>query len=74
MGVANSASEGPRLCDCLRRRNRHTELVFLHSARMNGGMPDFTDMLRLDDMELIRQYLVKRTQDLQAEFKVSIKS
>lgn len=34
-------------------------------------MPNFSDILKPEDMELIRQYLVKRTHDLQAELKAN---
>jgi quinohemoprotein ethanol dehydrogenase len=34
-------------------------------------MPNFSDILQRDDMELIRQYLVKRNQDLQADLKAA---
>ncbi|KQW41633.1 MULTISPECIES: PQQ-dependent dehydrogenase, methanol/ethanol family [Pseudomonas] len=47
--------------------------AFLSGARMSGGMPSFADILKPEDMELIRQYLIKRTHDLQAELKDSAK-
>lgn len=50
--------------------NKHAAFpAFLSGALINGGMPNFSDILQREDMELIRQYLVKRTQDLQADLK-----
>lgn len=43
--------------------------AYLSGALMRRGMPNFSDILKPEDMELIRQYLVKRTHDLQAELK-----
>nr|WP_313512686.1 PQQ-binding-like beta-propeller repeat protein [Pseudomonas sp.] len=45
--------------------------AFLSGARMYRGMPNFSDILKPEDMETIRQYLIKRTRDLQAELKTS---
>lgn len=45
----------------------HTFRAFLSGARMYRGMPSFADILEPEDMEQIRQYLIKRTHDLQAE-------
>jgi len=36
-------------------------------ARMHRGMPSFADVLKPEDMETIRQYVVKRARDLKAE-------
>ena len=43
--------------------------AYLSGALMRRGMPNFSDILKPEDMELIRQYLVKRTHDLQADLK-----
>ena len=50
--------------------NKHAAFpAFVSGALINRGMPNFSDILQREDMELIRQYLVKRTQDLQADLK-----
>ncbi|WP_165679676.1 PQQ-binding-like beta-propeller repeat protein, partial [Metapseudomonas otitidis] len=43
--------------------------AYLSGALIRRGMPNFSDILKPEDMELIRQYLIKRTHDLQAELK-----
>ena len=59
---------------CYLTKEKHVVFAaFLSSARMSCGMPNFSDILSLDEMELIRQYLIKRTQDLQTELQVPIK-
>jgi quinohemoprotein ethanol dehydrogenase len=45
--------------------------AFVSGALITKGMPNFSDILQRDDMELIRQYLVKRNQDLQADLKAA---
>lgn len=48
--------------------NKHAAfMAFLSGAALFKGMPNFSDILQREDMELIRQYLVKRSQDLQAD-------
>ena len=48
--------------------NKHAAFpAFVSGALINKGMPNFSDILQREDMELLRQYLVKRTQDLQAD-------
>lgn len=50
--------------------NKHAAFpAFVSGALINKGMPNFSDILQREDMELLRQYLVKRTQDLQADLK-----
>ncbi|VVN99935.1 Quinohemoprotein alcohol dehydrogenase ADH-IIG [Pseudomonas fluorescens] len=52
--------------------NKHAAFpAYVSGALINRGMPNFSDILQREDMELIRQYLVKRTQDLQADLKVA---
>ncbi|WP_271043450.1 PQQ-dependent dehydrogenase, methanol/ethanol family [Pseudomonas sp. VB3] len=48
--------------------NKHAAFpAFVSGALINKGMPNFSDILQREDMELLRQYLVKRTRDLQAD-------
>ncbi|SUD31277.1 methanol/ethanol family PQQ-dependent dehydrogenase [Pseudomonas fluorescens] len=48
--------------------NKHAAFpAFVSGALINKGMPNFSDILPREDMELLRQYLVKRTQDLHAD-------
>ena len=48
--------------------NKHAAFpAFVSGALINKGMPNFSDILQREDMELLRQYLVKRTQDLQVD-------
>ena len=50
--------------------NKHAAFpAYVSGALINKGMPNFSDILQREDMELLRQYLVKRTQDLQADLK-----
>jgi quinohemoprotein ethanol dehydrogenase len=51
----------------LTEEKHHAFRAFLSGARMYRGMPSFADILEPEDMEQIRQYLIKRTHDLQAE-------
>jgi quinohemoprotein ethanol dehydrogenase len=41
----------------------------LSGARLNKGMPAFNAALKPEDMELLRQYIVKRSHDLDEELK-----
>ena len=51
-------------------REKHEAFpAFVSGALIYRGMPNFSDILKPQDMELIRQYLVKRTHDLQADLK-----
>lgn len=36
-------------------------------ARINRGMPGFAGVLKPEDMQLLHQYVIKRTHDLSAE-------
>ena len=45
--------------------------AIVSGARVNRGMPAFGSILKPEDMELIRQYIIKRSHDLDAELKVS---
>jgi len=48
--------------------NKHATFpAFVSGALINKGMPNFSDILQREDMALLRQYLVKRTRDLQAD-------
>ncbi len=52
--------------------NKHAAFpAFVSGALINKGMPNFSDILQREDMELLRQYLVKRTHDLQADLNVT---
>ncbi len=39
----------------------------LSGARLNRGMPNFAEVLKPEDMELIRQYIIKRSHDLKSQ-------
>ncbi|ROZ71309.1 PQQ-dependent dehydrogenase, methanol/ethanol family [Ramlibacter sp. WS9] len=43
--------------------------AIVSGARINRGMPAFSSILKPEDMELIRQYVIKRSHDLDAELK-----
>jgi len=43
----------------------------LYGARIPKGMPSFNGVLTMDQVELIRQYLVKRSHDLASELEAS---
>ncbi|MEZ5614377.1 MAG: PQQ-dependent dehydrogenase, methanol/ethanol family [Rhodocyclaceae bacterium] len=47
---------------------KHKQYVgALSGARLNRGMPSFADVLKPEDMELIRQYIIKRSHDLKSQ-------
>lgn len=47
---------------------KHAQFAgILHGAKLNRGMPSFADLLKPEDIELLRQYIIKRGHDLQAE-------
>jgi quinohemoprotein ethanol dehydrogenase len=49
-------------------REEHEQFAgILSGARINKGMPAFNAALKPEDMELLRQYILKRTNDLNAE-------
>lgn len=39
----------------------------LSGAKLNRGMPNFSGVLKAEDMEFIRQYIIKRSHDLKAQ-------
>ena len=39
----------------------------MSGARINRGMPGFAGVLKPEDMQLLHQYVIKRTHDLSAE-------
>jgi quinohemoprotein ethanol dehydrogenase len=43
--------------------------AILSGARINKGMPAFNAALKPEDMELLRQFIIKRSHDLDAELK-----
>jgi len=50
---------------------RHEQYIaVLSGAKLNRGMPSFASVLEPKDMELIRQYIVKRSHDLQEQLKL----
>jgi len=50
---------------------KHEQYVaVLSGAKLNRGMPSFASVLGPKDMELIRQYIVKRSHDLQEQLKL----
>ncbi len=49
---------------------KHDEFLgIVAGARINRGMPGFAEVLKLEDMETIRQYIVKRAHELKAELR-----
>ncbi|MCK6427446.1 MAG: c-type cytochrome, partial [Burkholderiaceae bacterium] len=47
---------------------KHEQYVAVVSgSRLNRGMPNFASVLKPEDMELIRQYIVKRAHDLKGQ-------
>lgn len=49
-------------------------LGIMSGARLNRGMPNFAGVLGSDEMELIRQYIVKRSHDLKAQMEGAVAS
>lgn len=39
----------------------------LSGSKLNRGMPNFAEVLKTEDMELIRQYIIKRSHDLKTQ-------
>ena len=47
---------------------KHAQFAgILHGAKLNRGMPSFANLLKPEDIELLRQYIIKRGYDLQAQ-------
>lgn len=47
---------------------KHTRFAgVLHGAKQHRGMPNFSHLLKPEDIELLRQYIIKRGHDLKAE-------
>lgn len=50
--------------------NKHDMFTAIVSgARLNRGMPAFNAVLKSEEMEMIRQYIIKRSHDLDADLK-----